>query len=364
MAATSDPLESACLAAERAALQARLGRFDEAGVAIAQLRAAHEPSHSAALAVRLCLAEGLVEHYRNQSPLARDRIRRAYALAVGARLRPMIALSAAWFAHMDWVHDDLPALARHVAEALQEAAPDHHAVRACASLVAAQLYHWGGRLDLAQPWYQRTHEHATAEGDEATLGALLKNRAWIAGTAVRLVSILAPAEADPAELRHAQLGAESSAHFYAHLGEGSLCSFGPLMHAQLLVVQGCHAEALTLLAAQVPKLPLDGSDYLLPAVHADIAWCHVQLGHAEQALASAQLAENSVVDGCDAQDRAGAHGRLAQVFRALAMQAPANAHAEQAAAQLKTLREQQARSIDLLDASLKQVPGAPASLLR
>jgi hypothetical protein len=27
--------------------------------------------------------------------------------------------------------------------------------------------------------------------------------------------------------------------------------------------------------------------------------------------------------------------------------------------QMKTLREQQARSVDLLDASLKQVPGAP-----
>jgi hypothetical protein len=173
------------------------------------------------------------------------------------------------------------------------------------------------------------------------------------------VSILAPGRADPAELRHAQLGAESSAHFYAHLGEGSLRSFGPLMHAQLLVVQGCHAEALTLLDAQLPNLPLDGNEDLLPAAHADIAWCHAQLGRADQALASARLAEDSVVDDCEEEELACAHGRLAQVYRALAMQAPADAHAEQAAMQMKTLREQQARSVDLLDASLKQVPGAP-----
>ena len=54
-----------------------------------------------ALAVWLCLADGMVEHFRNQSAIARDRIQRAYALAGAARLRPLIALSAAWLDRLE-----------------------------------------------------------------------------------------------------------------------------------------------------------------------------------------------------------------------------------------------------------------------
>src|SRR5262245_26004516 len=114
IASARDPMQAACASAERAALLARLGRVDEAVNELAKLRAQPASAHSPALAVWLCLADGMVEHFRNQSPLARDRIHRAYALAVAARLRPLIALSAAWLAHTDYVNNDLPGLARHV----------------------------------------------------------------------------------------------------------------------------------------------------------------------------------------------------------------------------------------------------------
>jgi hypothetical protein len=304
-----------------------------------------------------------VEHFRNQSAGARDRIHRAYALAAAARLRPLIALSAAWLAHTDYVYDDLPGLARHVAEALQEAEPDHHAARARASLVAAQGYHWAGRPELAQPWYQRAHEHATAEGDDTTLGALLKNRAWISGNQARMASIFGPelVAHDAAALRHAQLSAESSEHFDAHIGHTSLRSLGPVMRAQLLVAQGAWADALAALEGHLAQALHEGSDYTLPVLHADIAWCQVQLGHPATARASARAAEASFVPDCEEEDRAAAHGRLRQVFDALGLGAEAAAHGEQALAELKTLREEQARLVSLLDAALKHVSAAPRS---
>jgi tetratricopeptide (TPR) repeat protein len=299
----------------------------------------------------------MLEHFRNQSLAARDRIRRAYALSTAARLRPLIALSAAWLAHTDYVYDDLPGLARHVAEALQEAAPDHHAARARACLVAAQGYHWGGRLDLAQPWYQRAHEHATAEGDDTTLSALLKNRAWISGNQARMASIFGAGEfpVDASAIRHAQMSAESSEHFDAHVGRTSLLSLGPVMRAQLLVAQGRYAEALSALESRLASSLQEGSDYTLPVLHADIAWCQVNLGRSEEALASARHAEAAFVPDCEEEDRAAAHGRLRQVFAALKLDADAAGHGESAAAQLKALRVEQGRMVSLLDAALKQV---------
>ena len=358
IAAAHSPIEAACRKAERAGLLARLGRFDAARESLDALRAQHEHTPSPVLAAWLCLAEGLVDHYRDQAASARDRIRRAHVLSAAARERPLIALSAAWLAHTDYVYGDLPGVARHVAEALQEAASDHHAARARASLVAAQCYHWGGRLDRAQPWYQRARDHAVAEGDESTLSSLMLNRAWISGNQARMASIFAPAPPAPA-LRQALLGAESSGNFDAHVDKSAQRSMARVMRAQLLLAQGDHAGALAEFDSHWAGAMADGLAYMKPVLYADIAWCKCQLGRPDEALADARSAQASFGPDCEEEDRASTHGRLAQVFTALKLDAEARSHAERAAKDLKTLHDQQARIVALLDAALKQVPGLP-----
>jgi hypothetical protein len=261
---------------------------------------------------------------------------------------------------MDYVYGDLPGVARHVAESLQEAAADHHAARARACIVVAKSYHWGGRLDLAQPWYQRAREHAGADGDEATLSALMVNRAWIVGVQLRLASIFggegdAP---DPGALRLALVGAESTANFDQHVGKSSLRWWLPVLRAQLLLAQARHAEALALFETHLPAALDAGLAYMSPVLHADLAWCRVQLGQHEAALVDARVADAGFSPDCEAEDRAGAHGRLAQVFEALGLPEEARAQAEQAARDLQALRLQQAELVARLDAALAQVPGA------
>ncbi|WP_372525526.1 hypothetical protein [Piscinibacter sp.] len=359
IAAAGSPVAAACLKAERAGLLARLGRFDEVRRTLDELRAQHANTPSPALAAWLCLAEGLMDHYRDQAASARDRIQRAYAFSTAARERPLIAVCAAWLAHFDYVYDDLGGVARHVAEALQEAADDHHAARARACLVAAQSYHWGGRSERAQPWYQRAREHATADGDATTIGALMINRAWISGNQARMASIFGPdaAAPNPNAVREALVGAESAGHFDAYVGRNALRSMARVMRAQLVLAQGDYAEALALFDAHLPGAVDDGLSYMLPVLHADIAWCKFKLGCADDALAEARLAQASFGPDCEEEDSAAANGRLAQVFSALGLDAEAKPHAERAAAELKTLREQQALLVSLLDAALRQVPG-------
>jgi tetratricopeptide (TPR) repeat protein len=363
IAAARDPLQAACLAAERAALLGRMGCVEEAVAELASLRACSGTAHSPALGVWICLAEGVVEHERHPAA-ARDRIQRAYALATAARLRPLIALTAAWLAWTDDLRHDAAGLARHAAEALQEAPPGDHAARARASLVVAQGYHRGGRPERAQDWYRLAHEHATAEGDETLLGALLKSRAWIAGKQARMASVFS-AELLPADamaLRHAQMSVESSEHFDAHAGHAVSRSLALVMRAQLLVAQARYEEALPTLEREAQAASADvDAERVAPAVlQADIAWCRLNAGGREEALASARAAEHGLGSAHGTpEDLATAHGRLRQVFQALGHEADAAVHAELADAQRAALREQQARLVQQLDAALRQVTDAP-----
>jgi len=271
----------------------------------------------------------------------------------------LIAISAAWLAHSDYACGDLPNIARHAAEALQEAAADDHPTRARASLVVAQSYHWGGRLDLAQPWYERARRHALTDGDESTVSALMANRSWIAGNQARIRSIfgLAHAGADDCQARHALMGAESSTNFDTYVQKHSLRSIARIMRAQLLLVAGSCSEALTQFEMYLPDAMKDGMAYMNPVLYADIAWCKYQLGRRDAALADARIAEASFGPDCEEEDRASAHGRLAQVFEALGLDKDAKVHAELAASDLKILRERQAHIVQLLDAALQQVTG-------
>jgi tetratricopeptide (TPR) repeat protein len=359
IAVARSPGESGCLKAERAGLLARLGRFDDAQQALNEVRAQHQNTPNPALGAWLCLAEGMLEHNRDMSAQGRDRIRRAYALSVAARVRPLIAISAAWLAHTDYVFGDLPNVAKHVAESLQEAARNDHPARARASLVVAQSYHWGGRLDLAQPWYERARSHAVEEGDESTLSALMVNRAWVAGNQARISSIfsLKEAAANDIGVRHALMGAESSGYFDTYVDKLSLRSMARMMRAQLLLVRGSYAEALAEFEMHLPDAMKDGMAYMNPVLYADIAWCKFHLGRHDAALADARLAESSFSPDCEEEDRAAAHGRLAQVFAALGLESESKAHTDSAAADLKILRERQAHIVELLDAALKQVTG-------
>jgi tetratricopeptide (TPR) repeat protein len=350
--------ESGCLQAERAGLLARFGHFHDAQQALVGIRSQHAHTTDAALAAWLCLAEGMLEHSRNLSRDARDRIKRAHALSQAAQVRTLTALCSAWLAYTGDGDADLPDLAGRVAEALQASAPRDHSARAQACLVAGRAYHWCARLDRAQPWYERARTHALADGDEPTVSALLRHRAWIAGGQVRIASIFElDAGAGSEGIRQALMGVESSAHFDTYIDMHSLRSMARMMRGQLLLVQGLHAQALCELEAWLPDAMSDGLVSMSAVFRADLAWCKYQLGRSDAALADARRAQALLGEDCSVELRATAHGRLARVFEALGHAADSRVHAARGAAELASYRARQARIVAQLDTSLRQVAG-------
>jgi len=340
-------LEADCKRAELAAYLTRLGRVDEARATLAALHQRYDSHPHVAISAWLNLVEGLVGHFGDMDPSARDKVLRSHALSTAAGLTPMRALSAAWLAHLDYARLDIEATSRHVSWSLALSSREQNSTRSRAGLVVAQALHLAGRYDLASPWYARSRRHATEEGDNATTGAILHNMAWLHMSSARQASFTR--RVGSPESVHALTSAESTKNFDELFGVSSLVSLEPILRAQLLSLRGSAADALSLYKKFLPEASFRGALRLRGNLLSDQAWCRVQLGDRTQALEDAILASSSLDDETQVDDLAAAHTRLGQVFGALGDDDEGERHMRLAANAWQQFANLQARIIEMFD---------------
>ena len=317
-----------CKQAERAGYLARMGRIDDAKAVVAALHQRYDQRPHIEVSVWTHLVEGLIGHFSDMDPGARQKIQRAHALSTAAGLKPLRALSAAWLAHMEYLRVDVDHMKRGVDDALLIAAKDHHSALARTSLVIALALHCGGRSELARPWYAHARNHAAVEGDDLTISALMHNMAWLRAHDMRCSLLDGHSAAEDSQ--HALLSAESLAHYDALIGSESLTALTPILTAQILTYRGRAAEALLLFEANLDQSLAQGMTRLHADLLADQAWCRLQLGQAEAAKRDARAAAESADVEAHFDDQALAHGRLALVFRELGDEGAAKLHADKA----------------------------------
>jgi hypothetical protein len=336
-----DSFDGDCARAERACYLARQGQYEQAAAELNLLRRRYEARPNPAISTWLSLADGLMSHFTDMGVPARDKMRRAHALSAAGRLLPLHALSAAWLAHMDDTRMDVDSMARHLGQAFQIAQMDHHAARSRANLVAAQALHLAGRLDLAMPWYQRARFHATAEGDDATISAIMFNMAYMRAYNLRQVALTG--EGNAMEGVYALLSAEAAGSFDARTGAVNAMPLLPLLRAQILALQGEPAQALALFETHLPEV--NGMQRIQCAMLADQAWCRSQVGQLDAARIDALAAEDKLESDTQLDDRAALHSRCAQVFEAVGDSAQAQRHKSLAAASWDDYRNYQLRVV-------------------
>lgn len=308
-------VDQACWRAERASYLARQGHFVQARDEISDLHALFDGRPHPAVSANVAMAEGLLAFHEDVGIAARDKFKRAQALSNAARLPQVQALACAWLAHIDYVALDFPSMVCQARQALQLAEPQHHAARSRACLVVGGALHFAARLDLAQPWYVRAREHANADGDDATLSALNTNMAsQLCDHALR--GSLFGTVVDEAA-RHALASAESAESFERWVGTVSLPAWVPMLRAVALSVSDQPQAALALYKAHLDEAKQQGLSRLASTYLADMAWCEWRVGDSESARDSAKAALACLELTTYADDRAVAHARLAQVFRAL-----------------------------------------------
>jgi tetratricopeptide (TPR) repeat protein len=364
IARTRDPVQLACLRAERAGFLGRHGQVELARGQISELQRqfAHHPH--AAVSAWVLLAEGQLEQYSDLgSKLAHDRFKRAYALSAAAGLRPLHALSAAWLSHAHYLCDERGRMAALCAESLRLAEPDHHSARWRACLTAATAFHYAGRLDLAQPWYAAARRHALADGDEVALSAVLYNQSGLRADQARLAVAFGGTGTGTGDAVHAAMGMDSAGHLDEGLGIQSLDWLVPLMRAQLLVLDGRFEEALALIEEHGERLKAGWRERMGPCLLADHAWCLLQLGRVDEAREEAETAAAQLREAAadvDPDDRALAQSRVAQLFDAFGNAARAEEHRALAARDRALYEAQQADMLRVMEPAFQALgPEAP-----
>ena len=320
-------VERACLRAERAGVLARQGHFEEAAREIAALHAEFDRRPHPEISVGLYLAEAWMAYFSDLSPEARDKVQRAHGLSRATGQTEQQALSAAWLAHLDYVALDFSSMARHVREALSLAGPKAHAARSRAYLVMAEAYHLAQRLDLAQPWYALSRQHAQSEDDPMTVSALNHNMAWHRALHALQAALWGGDAAG--EARHALTSTTATQHFDTYRDVVSLPALIQVASALAHSVLGDHAQALALYEAHAPQADAQGLRPMRALVLADMAWCCHQLDKPELTRHYAEAAEVAFVFSQHDDDRALAHARLAQVCGAQGQAKAAERHRSQ-----------------------------------
>jgi len=334
-----DPHAADCFRAERACFLARQGYFGEARRSIEALRSRYASHPDAEMSVWL-------SHFAELGSIAHDKVMRAHALSAATGLVQLNALTAAWLAQMDFAKLDADKLALHVSQSLRLSDLKHHSARTRACLVIAQALHLAGRWDLASPWYTRTRLHATEEGDDLSISALMHNMVSMRLDYFRQITLTGRGDAREGDT--ALTGLESSINFDSLIGTSTFEHVRPLMRARFLSLQQRTSEALLVYEKQIRTGVASEFSRLESDVLSDIAWCRLLQGDLAGAQADAIAAERSITPKTQVDDRAATHSRLANYYRKTGNQSEANRHERLAAESWREFNAIQIRFVNLL----------------
>ena len=306
---TKDPVVWARAVCRAASHFARHGQSKSALVSIGVVRAQIGKELHPEVASWLMLAEGVLHFFQWQTYEAYDRIRRAYGLATALKTTSAIPSCAAWMAHIEFNEGAYDKMVAHLQESLSNAAIDDYQARARASLVMADAFHLSGKYQLARPWYEKVRQHAAAEGDEATLSAMLYNVAAFRAANVRLADTFG-FEIAGSETHRAFMEASSSLNYDYAIGTTGLGFLTPILRGSVLTISQKYAEAIDVLAtiddAAMPSRTI-------APILADRAWCKLNIGNIAEAWILAERALGSIESTSDADDAAYVESRVSQI---------------------------------------------------
>jgi tetratricopeptide (TPR) repeat protein len=296
------------------------------------------------------LAEAVSTIYVDSADRPLDKLKRCVALARASGNHELHALASAWLTHLAYASYDFSSLEVRLREVLDVASPDNHQALSRAKLIGAVALHLCGRYDLARPWYSEVRSHAVAEGDDATVSALMHNLACMGVANLRQTSL------DPHSAELLEYGAPSALHeanatasYDDLIGTSSLSTWVPILQAQALALQGHASEALALYRANLMDAKEQGLERVMAYMYADMAWCQLQTGHKEEANVAAIAAKERLGPGVLVDDCAATHSRLGQVYSAFGKPREAREHLEMAADAWKQFREFQLSVVQRLE---------------
>lgn len=308
-------VDADCKRAELACYWARLGKKRRAKLILQALLDKNRSELAPARSAWIHLLDGLIDFSMVADCPSRHKVTRADSIARLGGFVDMHALTSAWLAHYAYLSADAVAMSSHLLVSLQLASASNHSAWCRSSLVVAQALHATGHSKAAKAWYEKARRHAVADGDQASLSALMHSRAWLDFNEARSANFFEVVTRPELEKN---VFAASSALNYDTLVQAAAAptSLG-LLRAQLLTELNRHDEALEIFAAHFESGDAKAFDRLSPQFLADRAWCDFHVGNVSEASRHASRAVELLPTGGFADDLAFCHRRLSRVFACL-----------------------------------------------
>lgn len=282
LSAEQDPVTRAILYARKAIYLARIGRFEEVRSITVELRDKFGAGQSARVTVWIMLLEGIASLYENISPTAFDRVNRAQFLSIAFKDRELIAITSAWKAHLEFENSNFSGMVEALNLAIDSATTDDNDAAARFSMVIADAHFLCGDRVKAQAWFMRSRRHAVDAGDQATIEALLYNRAAFSTAWLRCERCFSRAEPD--DLSLVRLEVASARNFQEMT---NITAFGHLIslcNARLLILESDFEQAIAALQLVRNQGPFASYNFDQDIVDLEIAYCLLMLGRREEAF--------------------------------------------------------------------------------
>lgn len=282
LAVAVDPESRGELLARIAAYLSRVGRFDEAKAIIEELRRKFADGHSGRVTVWLMLAEGLNYHFAELNPKALDRISRSLLLGTAMSYRSFVALASAWKAHIQFQAGAFESMVEALnLSAINSSDADLDATTRRA-IVLCNSYMICGERASAQKWFELARRCAVENGDQASLEALIYNRAAFLTTWLRAENCIEPVDADA--LRSVRMEIASAMNFQNLIGIEALTVHIHLWGARQLLLSGDYKAAIEKLSEIREELPPTDASFSKAYIDLEICYCQVQQDQVDLAL--------------------------------------------------------------------------------
>jgi tetratricopeptide (TPR) repeat protein len=296
-----DEYVAAELIAKQAAYLARTGDFEGARDKVKLVRARFFDGRSGRVTALLMIAEALIAHYESLGENARDRIMRAQLLGDVMRDREIIALASAWRAHIEFEASafDIAALSLRKALAVVDE-QDHGAIARCA-IVLFNAQSFVGNRETAQAWFMKGRDHALSDGDQASIDALVHNKATYGVAQLWVDRCTAREELQLGPLTRTEV--QSARNLQELIRVSAHGSFIDLTECNLCILEGKFNEALALLTKLEGRGPFPAKHFNASFAGLLGTYCLMRIGESEQATDRFASVQDAVWSDLDVDDR-------------------------------------------------------------
>ncbi len=301
LSAETDVVGRARLLSRKAGYLARIGRFDDAKRIVGGLREVFGDGRSGRATCWIMLTEGLIHHFEDLSPVAHDRISRARLLSSAIGDTELVALSSAWKAHVEFERSTFDEMIASLRIAVNTARESDHAAQTRMSMVLCDSFLICGQRELAQRWFLRGRDHALLEGDQASIDALLYNRAAFGLARMRALNCLSPVLPEQLSLMRSEI--DSARNLQTLTGVGALKHVVYVCDARLMILEGKFEEAIRQLNELKGTTPFGSYNFGSALINTEIAFCLVNLGRVDEGLAAFSAAKSIGFDGVDVDEQ-------------------------------------------------------------